>query len=303
MILGGCCGPKPVATTQPYTGPTDPMRTVISAINDNNEKIPSLWTELNYSATLVDPEKKTTDTVGGSGGLMYARDRNLLLHGDKDIAGRVFEMGSNDLEFWLRIRADANSFNYWWGHYANLGKPGCRPIPIRPDLVVEVLGVGTYSPDFLRQPVPVMRFDNERDAYVFDLNERTGGVGGGGDRWVTVEEVWYARATKLPIRVMLYDDNGRAEVIADLSNHKPVESAGVPREQWPKVAGHYELFFPDNQSRISFDFPDDPEVQHVNPRTHIPLPNANSFERVEPDANDKVIQIDKDCAPPSAAMR
>jgi len=264
------------------------MESVIAAINQNNVKIPTLWTQLNYTATLVDPDKKTTDSVSGDGSLIYARPMSLLLSGNKDIAGEVFQLGSNDTEFWMKMRATADSSNYWWGHYANLGKPCCKPIPIRPDLVLQVLGVGLYGADFLRVPVPVMRFDNDHDAYIFDLNAP------GSDRWQTLEEIWYDRQSKLPIRVLLYGDAGRVLLEADLSKPAPVESAGMPKDQWPKIVTHYELLFPDSQTRISFDFLNQ-QLQHLNSRG-MPIPNANTFQLSLPDDNSKVIQVDKDCA-------
>jgi hypothetical protein len=298
-VLNGCCwfapkAPRP-STTQFYNGATDPMARVIADINQNNAKIPTLWAELNYTADLVDPEKNSVESVAGDGRVMYARPRSLLLNGDKDIAGQVFQLGSNDEEFWVKIRADANTYRYWWGHYANLGKPGCKAIPIRPDLVLQVLGIGVYGPDFLQQPVPVMRFDNEHDAYIFDLNVRST------DQWQTVEEIWYTREKKLPTHVVLYAKDGRAQLIADLSGYIPVESAGIPRDRWPLMAGHYALYFPENKDRITFDFISPIQLQHVPPRG-APIPNANTFERIEPDAGDKVMQIDADVVPGGATM-
>ena len=295
LIIAGCCPQIPPVKSTIYYGPTESMQAVVRAINENNARIPTLWTQLNYTAQLVDPEKKTTDIVSGDGGLMYARPMSLLLNGNKDIAGQVFQLGSNQSEFWCKIRSSANSYNYWWGHYANLGKPCCKPIPIRPDLVLHVLGVGVYGADFLRQPVPVMRFDNDHDVYVFDLNAA------GSLSWQTLEEVWYDRTTKRPVRVILYGEEGRVLLRADLSDHTPVETTGMPKEQWPEIARHYELLFPDSQSRISFDFLNTPQLQHLNTR-HFPIPNANTFERVLPDDNNKVIQIDKDCGDAASAM-
>ena len=291
----GCCTqPKPTDRAV-YRGPTESMDSVIQQINHNNARIPTLWTQLDYSATFVNLEKKTTDTVSGDGGLIYARPAALLLTGNKDVAGQVFQLGSNDTEFWVKLRSSADTYNYWWGHYANLGKPGCESIPIRPDLIVQVLGVGLYPSNLLQIPVPVMRFDNENDVYIFDLNARNV------DRWETLEEIWYDRQTKLPLRVLLYDDNGRVTLKANLSQHTPVETANLPREQWPKVARHYDLFFPDTGSQISFDFLNDPELQHQ--ARHSLVPNADSFKREEPDDNTKVIQIDKGCVDPSMLLR
>jgi hypothetical protein len=261
------------------------MDTVVGEINRNSGRMPTLWTQLDYTAKFIDPEKKTEQTVAGDGVLMYARPISLLLNGDKDVAGQVFQLGSNDSEFWVRIRSSANSFNYWWGHYANLNKPGARPVPIRPDLVVEVLGIELYRTNFLIQPVPVMRFDNQGDAYVFDMNVIAT------DRWETREEIWYDRATKLPMRVILFGGDGRAVLKAELSQQTAVAVAGVAQDQWPKIARHYELSFLDTGTEITFDLLNTPEVLHAG-RRGMMLPNANSFQRPDAEEGDRVVPID-----------
>ncbi len=261
------------------------MELVVDSINHNSQRIPTLWSQLNFTATLVDPDKHTKNTIAGDGTLMYARPLSLLLDGNKDIAGLVFQLGSNNSDYWVKIRSSADSFNYYWGSYANLGKPGSATMPIRPDMVLEVLGISLYPSNFLHQPVPVMRFDNGADAYIFDLNVIAL------DRWETREEIWYDRASKLPIKVILYEADGRAVLKADLSQHTPVVTPGIPREQWPKIARHYDLFFPDTGSQITFDFLNDPELRHEG-RHGQPAPNTSSFRRQDPDPSDKLVPID-----------
>ncbi len=235
----------------------------------------------------MDPRTHSSDTVAGDGSLLYARPIALRLVGTKDIAGEVFQLGSNGKEFWVKIRSGSSSYNFWWGHYSNLGQPGCQPIPIRPDMVVHVLGIGLYQPNFLEEPVPVMRFDNEHDVYVFDRNVRSA------DRWETQEEIWYDRATKLPVRVLIYGNDGRVALKANLSDYVPIELVDVPTDQSPKVARKYDLLFPDNGTQISFTFLN-PALVHKMRR--VSLPNAGSFTFTLPDdPNIKVIQIDANC--------
>ncbi len=65
-LIPGCCPHSP-PTRPPYTGPTDSMEQVILSINHNAAAISTLWTQLDYTATLVNPEKHTTDTFSGDG--------------------------------------------------------------------------------------------------------------------------------------------------------------------------------------------------------------------------------------------
>ena len=73
--LAGCCHcPPPVtASTRPIRTETLPMDLVIAQIDHNAIAVPSLWTQLDYSATVVDPTKKTTDHFAGDGTLLFSR--------------------------------------------------------------------------------------------------------------------------------------------------------------------------------------------------------------------------------------
>ncbi|HSV14487.1 MAG TPA: hypothetical protein VLI90_09515 [Tepidisphaeraceae bacterium] len=279
-LLPACRRPEP-SPAKVYTGPTQPMVEVVQAINANNIKVPSIWAQLEYNATIVDKERGTSNVVSGDGSLLYRRPMSLLLRGQKDVAGTIFTIGSNDTEFWMIVTAGADTT--WWGHYANIEKPCCRKIPVRPDLVLAVLGVGLFDVDFLESPVPVMRFNNDADCYMFVWNIKRS------DRWTAQKEIWFDRATKQPRRVYLFDENGRVILRAYLRNHGPLEVPGMPRDQWPQVARHYELYFPDEGSRMTFDF--------TNAATeHNGSPRPAAFHRPEEPGTKEVIQIDRDCA-------
>jgi len=278
-LLIFCTGCPPVkAIRQPYFGDTDSMMKVTDEINRNNVQLPSIWTKLNYTIKVADKNREIAHVVSGDGGLMFLRPDSFYLYGDKEV-DRVFELGSNPTEFWLKVAPGEDT--YWWGHYANLGKPCCKPIPIRPDLVKEVLGIGLFNSNFLEQPTPVMRFNNDYDCYMFDWNVRAA------DRWITVKEVWYDRESKNPVVVLLFDENGRVLLSAKLSKHGPVAIEDKPADQQPKIAKHYDLLFTDTGSTMSLDL-NDTAINHNK------APKPASFRRPEPDTK-KVIQIDEAC--------
>jgi hypothetical protein len=286
LFLTGCCHNPPPVIHPAYIGPTDSMDAVVADINHNNAGVPTLWTALSFTARFHD-DKKQLQTESGDGALSYSRPISLRLTGNDAAAGPVFDLGSNEQEFWVKLRTSISSSNFFWGHQANIGKPCCQPLPIDPQLVIEVLGISLYNTNFLQQPVPVMRFDNDNDgSYILDFNVK------GPDRWITEKEIWYTRQRKLPAKVLLYDDNGRVILRANLSNHGPVEVPGVDSKKWPTIARHYELSFPDTGNQITFDF-DAPATSHTS--HHVTRPNAATFARPVPPDNDKVIQIDKDC--------
>jgi hypothetical protein len=258
------------------------MAQVVAAINRNNERVPTLWARHDYDADIVDDQKKK-HFVNGDGVLLYRRPQGMRLVGNKPVVGTVFEIGSTDDRYWLKIVPDVETM--WWGKYANVGKPCVRPVPIRPDMVLEVLGVGTFNTNFLEPPVPVMRFNPDADAYTFVWSAPLP------DRWAAVREVWYDRKTLLPMLVILFDENGRVVLRARLSDHKPVEVPDVPQDQWPKVATDYQLFFPDTGSRMSFKLT---EVELE--RNGVPSRRGIVFPQGDLQKFAKVIQLDEACA-------
>jgi hypothetical protein len=257
------------------------MAQVVSAINANNEKIPTLWATLNYSVTIND--KGSVHSVSSDDGvLLYSHPGSFRLVGKKEFVGNVFDIGSNDQQYWLEVIPGTNAM--WWGTYADLARVNSAdlPIPIRPDLVMEVLGVGTINTDFNVPPVPAMRYDGVADAYVFVFNIKAP------DRWLAEKEVWYDRVSLRPRRVILYDANGRPVLVADLSLTLQ-KRVPIPDEtntnNWPLVPGDYKLFFPDSGSRMEFSLKD----VRLNKGK---IPNATSFQIPDVSGTDvRAIQI------------
>ena len=281
FVFAGCARPTKRIRGW-YYGPTDPMVKVVEDVNRNNQAVPTLWASLSYKATVVDAKKKD-HAVTGDGVLLYRTPRDMRLIGNKEFIGTVFEVGSTADRYWLLLKPDMETM--WWGFHRNVGKPCVtESLPIPPHLVVEVLGVGTIDTNFSAVPAPAMRFDHERHKYVFVWNTKLP------DRWASVKEVWYDLKTKLPERVLLYDENGRVVVRADLSNHKPVESGGRPRGEWPQVANSYRLFFPDNGTRMELDLREVMLDKRGSPtRRGIAFPDPRRVGVRD------VVQVDKEC--------
>ncbi len=279
LLLAGCAANQVGSRKAPYLGPTEPMAQVIAEINRNNMAIHSLWARHYYEATFLD-DKKQPHFVNGDGILLYLKPMDLRLVGTKPAVGTVFEIGSNAERYWMKVVPESDTM--WWGEYANLGKPCVREIPVRPDLVLEVLGVSDINTDVNEQPVPVMRFNPDEDVYMFLWNVR------GAHHWYAQKEVWYDRVTKRPKVILLFDEDGRVVLRAYLSRFQAVELPDVPKAHWPMVATDYRLFFPDSRTKMSFELSD---VRTQN--RGVPKLGSIRFP-VEPGVS-HVIQIDKDC--------
>jgi len=283
LLACGCCHTATGPHLRPYYGPTESMASVAQQVNANNEKIPTLWANLNYSAMVN--ENGTTHSVSGGDGILLYQPSDFRLVAKKEFVGTVFDLGTNGKEYWLEVVPGTNRM--WWGRYDDLvhTQLGKSPIPIRPDLVLEVLGVSLINRDFNVPPVPTMRFNNDEDAYMFVFNVHAP------DRWLALKEVWYDRASHRPRRVILYDANGRAVLRADLSMDTKVQVPGEDPRTWPVMAGDYKLFFPDTGSRMEFTVKD-VRLYKQNPGGRLKVPNASSFAMPDVQGTDvRPIQI------------
>lgn len=277
----GCCPPPPtVRAAGDYYGPTEPLAVVVNRINDNNLRVPTLWSRLGFQAVLSQGEKSRQ--FDGDGTLMYSDPGYLRMQLAHPAAGPVFELGVNEDRYWVHDRREDE---IWWGRTRLAGLPCVQQVPIRPDLIAEVLGISLIDTDFAADPVPVMRFDNERDAYSIIWSTRL--VEPGPARWVAQREVWYDRQKLHPIHIRLYDVDGRVLLRADLSNHSPLDDAGGA-----VVARRYDLFVPETGSRMTID------LRQVKLQNN-GRPRWDSF--VMPDLNTvgakKVQQVDENCGP------
>jgi len=281
IFICGCSPKRPAPAGRAYFGPTEPMNAVVARINANNQPIRTLFAFHTFEATIYDQQGKGA-FVNGRGTLNFRKPGDLLLQGKKEV-GNVFEIGSNDQRYWLTVALGQDTM--WWGNYRNLGKPCARQaIPIRPDAMLEILGVGDIDTDFTRQPAPTMRFNNDADAYMFVWNVRATRP----DRWIAYREIWYDRQTLRPSLVLLFDPDGRVILRAYLSEYQPVKIQTLPQDQWPAVATQYKLFFPDSGSKMTFTLTDVALSRNGKP-------DDRTFRFPTQPGVSHIIQIDQGC--------
>jgi len=278
-LLAGCQSSAP--PPKGYFGPTLSIDKLIEAVNRNNSQLPTLWAHHDFEATVVDAKAHKSRFVNGYGTLLYQDPASLRLVAKKEVTD-LFDMGSDGTHYWLRLVPDQDTF--WWGSFSDLDNAATEQIPIRPDLIIEVLGVRPISTSLMQAPVPVLRFNHDADAYMLVWQVPRGG------HWAAQKEIWYDRATLHPTLILLFDPDGRVLLRAWLSDFKPVRIADVPEDQWPTVATHYRLFFPQTGTKMSFSLSD------VS-RSHGGFPKAISFRMPDlaklADSGVKVIHIDE----------
>ncbi len=275
LLIAGCAPKNPPRGPIGYFGPTDPLPVVLAQIRANNAPIRSLWTRHDFEATVYDEQKKS-HFVSGDGTLLFRKPRDLRIDGNKDIAGNIFQLGSNGDQFWAKVAAGTDTL--WVGQYKNAGKPCMKDMPVRPDLIMEVLGVTDVPENLLADPTPVMRFNNDTDTYMILWVAR------GSTQLNPVKEIFYDRVTKLPTLVLVFGNDGRVALSAKLSKHKPVETTSA------KIATHYELFFPETKTKLIFDLRD-------ISTSHNGVPADRSFRFPAIPEGFKVEHVDEACGP------
>jgi hypothetical protein len=267
--LCACTAPAPPMAAG-YYGPTLSLEELVGRINENNDKISSLWAREHFEGTIVDRANNKSARIDGYGNLLYTGPNQMKLTAKNELV-TLFEMGSDGQRFWLYEDHDQV---FWWGDFSAIGNMDSAEIPMRPDMVMEILGVRPVDAGLLHEPAPTMRFGNFSDSYMVDWQESEG------DHWVVAKEIWYDRRTLLPQRVLLFDSQGRVALWARLSKYVRMKMPSGDQNQWPWVASEYQLSFPYTGTTISFELSD---VSLKHDAGGISFPNAATYRMPDPE--------------------
>jgi hypothetical protein len=277
LFLSFLCGCRVEAPQQRalYTGPTYSLQEVIAHIDANTSQIPTLWARQDFDGTIVDQDH-ASHSLSAHGVILYRAPHELRIVANDDFGQEVFEIGLTDDLYWLKVVPKLDTL--WWGRMRNVGKPSSVAIPIRPDLILDVLAVSGVDPNLNREPYPVLRFNNDADVYMIDSVVRAS------DRLLVQKEVWYDRVTLEPRTVLLFDANGRVVLRAHLSDFQPLADAGSA-----VIAMQYNLLFPDTGSTMKFTL-----SQAALGKNGIPRPGSIHLPNLDNPGVKNVIQIDKE---------
>ena len=232
LLLAGC-QVQPSAPPRPLLSLPD----LVQKINDNNQRIPTLWARIGLYAEIRNPEtgKKTTVYAADrDGSLQYRAPDELRLRVIKDIAGLVLDVGLNHERFWVAAPEGPNTM--WWGE---VGRPdvSLSKVPIRPQDVVEVLAI---RPIDLAEPnAPTMRYDSKQEAYVLSWYRSKA------DKYLVSRQICYDRHSLEPKSVLLFDAEGKLAVRAKLSKYSQIDT---PVEPAPSVCRLVQLYMPESRS-------------------------------------------------------
>lgn len=286
LALAGCNGKRP-PPQKPYIPPqkTLSLSELIEALNARNAAVGSLYLASEggggFEANLRETRDQRARFVNGDIVAIYLAPDRMRLKGKKAGAGDVFDLGSDGARFWMHLPTEKQLVT---GTFQGMHPENARQLPIRPDLVLEVIGIGTVSTDLLEPPAPMLRFNPDQDVYMLTWAEPTDGPPA---RWNVLKEVWYDRSTLLPKLVVLFDQHGDPVLRAYLSRHLPIGDTGA------QIASRYELYFPESGSTMFLSFDGVAERNPGNRR----FPNERSFN--PPDRGAVPDPIDLDQPPPA----
>jgi len=220
LSLAGIVGcPPPREGILPPVSDDAPAHVVIERVNQNARSMDFLMRAGGVSASgkLVGASGKR-ESFDAVGTLYYRRPRNLYMELSHVLAGKI-EVGSNDREFWYWERLDEP--RYYTGHHAAMAQAWETEVPLRPDHLLDMLGLrelpaeagGPGGPTFAvgEEHYFLNFFDRGPDGNVFQ--SKTVAIG--------------RRPPFLVSRVTYYNPSGKPWMRAELKDYRPIEDTAV----------------------------------------------------------------------------
>ncbi len=147
-------------------------------------------------------------------------------------------LGSNPERFWLHIKRDDDT--YRTGTYAALADDLDAPLPLRPDMLIEALGLDPLPEATVGAAGPVQRIDGAHQQVLFLAYDGSG-------QGVIRKEYWLdCREPRLIGKVLFRDAMGRVVMDSSLSDYAPLTGGGPLlarriRVEWPQHHGVMDL--------------------------------------------------------------
>lgn len=286
------CKPKPPPPTAvtTYTGPLMATPQLVAALSENSRPLRTLWARHDFSVSFLDDNGKVR-SFDGDGVLLIRKPPagspsgtpvELRLQGSKDVMGQVFDVGANKERAWLTLLADIDTM-YWLAQGAEIppAGPGKPNIPVRPDLIADVLGIADVPTNLAGYPTPVMRFESAADAYVLMFVEPSQEE----THLVTRRELWVDRSTLRVTKVLLFAPDGRLAVQSDLAKHEPLSGTATTQRS-TLVPTDITLTFPQSRTTMRLT------LRSLQPSRNN-LPSDVSFKFPTPPPVPKVIRLDQ----------
>jgi hypothetical protein len=256
-ILPGCAPRRAMVPPDPI-----PMDRAIETVNDNSRRISTTLRArgpVTGHFTTPEGDRKSYDLDGY---LFYLPPRNLRFN-LKSMAGSEFLVGSNSTHYWFVNERE--SYYYCRPHGESRSGPDEYPLPVRPDQMIEALGLNRIEPGGIVGPAartrpdlretgdsstqkpscriveaPVHRVVEEYQQLLFVMSDAS-------DRIILEKEYWLDRwPPRLVRRIIFRNAEGIVEMDARLSAYRRLGSDG------PMVPRLIEVSWPTEKSALRF---------------------------------------------------
>ncbi|UCD27379.1 MAG: hypothetical protein JSV03_09630 [Planctomycetota bacterium] len=222
LIWFGLTGCDATSKKHPFgTEPLDdaPMETVIARINQNSAGMNFLMRAIGDARGEYVKPDGSRNSFHLRNILLYRKPRNLYLQLEHSMSGVVMEIGSNDTEFW--VWSKQGDQQYWWGLHSKTSEADEINIPVRPDHLLAVLGLGDLPKDTTGDNGPVFRVRSDHYELMFmDRTEK-------GQLYIT-KTLCIERREPFLIREIIFSNlSGRQIMNATLSKYKTIEGSNV----------------------------------------------------------------------------
>jgi len=214
------------------------MSEVINRVNRNAAGMDFLLRAGGVTATGEYMPGTDRKTFQFNGTLLYRRPRSLYLK--LEHVGGTIEAGSNPEEFWFWEKFQTP--RYSWGRHEGMGVDLDADIPLRPDLLAEVLGLGDLPANTRGPGGPALWVGPGTYELVFEDYDPTG------QAYLT-KTIDVDRYEPFLVRSLVYfRRDGQPLMQAKLGDYRPIEGSGVLaprliRIDWLPDRGWVELTF------------------------------------------------------------
>lgn len=232
LLLAGTsgCPPRSSAPLAPI-----PMGQAIGLVNANSARITTcIKAEGSASGALTDDSGRRHRFDLPHSSFQVIPPRHLYLTCKSGLLTEEILLGSNDRKYWIHVRQDGDTYRHGT-HAALEGEPGLS-MPLRPDQLIEALGLNALPQDSTGRSGPMQRIVDEYQQIIFPA-ETPDGQG-----WIH-KEYWLDRyEPRLVRRIVFRDVLGRVVMESRLSRYKPMGGDGplLPHRvhiEWPQQNG------------------------------------------------------------------
>lgn len=234
LVLIGCNGHR---DGEMEPGPVLPLGSAIALANANAAGLPAGLQALGSARGHVTVDSQEKRHFDCDANLLVIPPRHLRL--DLRTLGQTQVLfGSNEQVYWLHVVPQVDT--YWWGRYAEIELTDIANIPIRPDMIVEALGIVGLPTDTTGSEGPFQRVEGEHQQLLFVTYDPAG-------QGRLYKEYWLSRRGDRRIEQIIFrDDLGREQMRSRLSDYRPLGGDGplLPHRvdvTWPERDAHLLL--------------------------------------------------------------